>query len=92
MIAVFLGVTNGGMVLGVALGGFIPMAVIYFIAAAISAARVFPLLKIKMEDVYKILNKVQIAKKKITFAMYVEDANTTENIIKDLDLGMIRIL
>ena len=32
MIAIFLGVTNGGMVLGVALGGFIPMAAIYFIA------------------------------------------------------------
>jgi len=42
--------------------------------------------KITMDDVYKILNKVQIAKKKIIFAMFVDEANTAENIIRDLDL------
>jgi len=42
--------------------------------------------KITMDDVYKILNKVQIAKKKIVFAMFVDEANTAENIIRDVDL------
>ena len=42
--------------------------------------------KITMDDVYKILNKVQIAKKKVVFAMYAEDSDTAENIIKDLGL------
>jgi len=43
-------------------------------------------IKIKMEDVYKILNKVQIEKKRITFAMFIEDSGTAENIIKDVEL------
>lgn len=42
--------------------------------------------KITMDDVYKILNKVQIGKKKITFAMFVDESDTAENIIKDVEL------
>ena len=42
--------------------------------------------KITMDDVYKILNKVQIGKKKIVFAMFVEDSYSAENIIRDLDI------
>ncbi len=42
--------------------------------------------KISMEDIYSILNKVQIGKKKIIFASYMVDAPTIENNIKDVDL------
>lgn len=42
--------------------------------------------KITMDDVYKILNKVQIGKKKITFAMYIDEADIAENVIKDLEI------
>lgn len=42
--------------------------------------------KIVMDDVYKMLNKVQVEKKKITFAMFADDADTAENIIKDVNL------
>lgn len=42
--------------------------------------------KITMDDVYKILNKVQISKKKITFAMFIDEANVAENVIEDLGI------
>jgi hypothetical protein len=42
--------------------------------------------KISMEDIYPILNKVQLGKKKITFAIYMIDAPTVENNIKDIGL------
>ena len=42
--------------------------------------------KITMEDVYRILNKVQINKKKITFAMYIDESSTAENVIRDTEL------
>ncbi len=42
--------------------------------------------KISMEDIYSILNKVQIGKKKVTFASYLDDAPTIENNIKDVEL------
>lgn len=42
--------------------------------------------KISMEDIYPILNKVQLGKKKITFATYMIDAPTVENNIKDIGL------
>jgi anaerobic ribonucleoside-triphosphate reductase len=39
--------------------------------------------KIKMDDIYKILNKVQINKKPNTFATSFEESDTIENVIKD---------
>jgi len=42
--------------------------------------------KISMEDIYSILNKVQIGKKKVVFASCVKDAPTIENNIKDVEL------
>jgi len=42
--------------------------------------------KITMDDVYKILNKVQINKKKITFAMFIDESSTAENVIRDTEL------
>ena len=42
--------------------------------------------KVTMDDVYKIVNKVQIDKKKITFAMFVDEAIAAENVIRDVDL------
>jgi len=42
--------------------------------------------KILMEDIYAILNKVQVGKKKITFATDIKDAPIIENNIKDVEL------
>ena len=42
--------------------------------------------KISMEDCYKILNKVQLNKKKVTFATTIEESDVIENVIRDLDL------
>lgn len=42
--------------------------------------------KILMEDIYVILNKVQINKKKVIFITELEDAPTIENNIRDIDL------
>ena len=42
--------------------------------------------KILMEDIYVILNKVQINKKKVIFITELEDAPTIENKIKDVEL------
>ena len=42
--------------------------------------------KITMDDVYKILNKVQIERKKMIFAMFEEDSSIAENIIRDVGL------
>ena len=42
--------------------------------------------KIRMEDIYSILNKVQINKKKTTFSTDIDTAPTIENNIKDVDL------
>ena len=39
-----------------------------------------------MEDIYVILNKVQINKKKTIFATCLNDAPTIENNIRDIDL------
>jgi len=42
--------------------------------------------KMTMDDVYKILNKVQIGRKKVVFAMFEQESSTAENIIKDTGL------
>jgi len=42
--------------------------------------------KVYMDDIYSILNKVQINKRKVTFATDLEDAPTIENNIKDVEL------
>ena len=42
--------------------------------------------KILMEDIYVILNKVQINKKKVIFVTELDDAPTIENKIRDVDL------
>ena len=42
--------------------------------------------KVSMEDIYSILNQVQIGKKKITFATYLIDAATIEHTIQDVGL------
>lgn len=47
--------------------------------------------KISMEDIYVILNKVQIGKKKITFASSIDDAPTIENTIRDVELRYNKI-
>lgn len=43
--------------------------------------------KVVMEDIYTILNKVQIGKKRVTFATYIVDAPTIENNIRDVGLS-----
>jgi len=48
--------------------------------------------KITMDDVYKNLNKVQINRKKITFAMFIDEATVAENIIKDTNLKYNKIV
>ena len=48
--------------------------------------------KIVMDDVYKILNKVQIGKKKITFNMYLNEAFSAENVIRDTGLRYNKIV
>jgi len=40
--------------------------------------------KISMEDIYKLLNKVQIDGKKLSFAVEFEEADVVENIVKDV--------
>jgi len=42
--------------------------------------------KIGMEDLYKILNKVQIKKKPYTFAVNFNEVDIVENIVKDVQL------
>ena len=42
--------------------------------------------KITMEEIYKILNRAQFAKKEQIFSVNFDDAETIENIIKDLQL------
>ena len=51
MIAAFLSVTNLGIVIGIAIGGFIPFRFIYILVAILSAARIVPLSRIKMAEV-----------------------------------------
>lgn len=41
---------------------------------------------IAMDDVYRLLNRVQIDKKEVTFAVKVEEAAIAENIVKDVGL------
>lgn len=53
MIALYFSVTNLGMLLGMAAGGFLTMAIIYLITAIVCALRILPLARIKMEDVEK---------------------------------------
>ena len=47
--------------------------------------------KILMEDIYSILNKVQMKKKKVTFAAHVVDSLIIENNIKDADLDYNKV-
>jgi len=47
--------------------------------------------KVEMEFVYKLLNKVQIMSKKQKFSVEIEDADTIENVIKDVKLGYKRM-
>ncbi|GAF84694.1 unnamed protein product, partial [marine sediment metagenome] len=42
--------------------------------------------KATMDDIYRILNKVQIDKKKVSFTVLISDADMIENVIKDLQL------
>ena len=42
--------------------------------------------KISMEDIYSIINKVQIKRKEITFSASKEDAPVIENNMRDVDL------
>ncbi|NVM53033.1 MAG: MFS transporter [Candidatus Helarchaeota archaeon] len=53
MIAAFFSINNLGIAIGIAIGGFIPFWLIYIIVAILSAMRIIPLLKIRMEDVQK---------------------------------------
>jgi len=53
MIALYFSVTNLGMVIGIAVGGFLAMSTIYLIVAIICALRILPLSRIKMRDVEK---------------------------------------
>ncbi len=47
--------------------------------------------KILMEDIYSIINKVQISRKKTTFATKIADSPIIENNIKDVDLKYDKI-
>jgi len=47
--------------------------------------------KIFMADIYSIINKVQMTKKKLTFASAVTDAPTIENTIRDVELKYNKI-
>jgi len=51
MIALYFSVTNLGMVIGIAVGGFLTMATIYLIVAIICALRILPLSRIKVQEV-----------------------------------------
>lgn len=41
---------------------------------------------INMEEVYRLLNRVQVNKKEVTFALSPEEAIIADNVIKDLEL------
>ena len=53
MIALFLTMANLGMVLGIAIGGFLSMATIYLVVAIVCACRLIPLAFIKAHDIEK---------------------------------------
>ncbi len=53
MIALYLSAVNLGMVIGIAIGGFLSMGLIYIIVAIICAVRIIPLTKINMDDIQK---------------------------------------
>lgn len=42
--------------------------------------------KIGMEDIYKKINRVQLKKKKVEFAVELNQLDTVENILKDIDV------
>lgn len=41
---------------------------------------------VTMDDVYRLLNRVQMSKKQVVFCVSPADAITTENVIKDISL------
>ena len=41
---------------------------------------------VSMDDVYRLLNRVQLGEKKIKFAVSFDDGDTAENVIKDTEL------
>jgi hypothetical protein len=45
-----------------------------------------------MDDIYKIVNRVQIDKKKVIFAMYQEESEVAENVIVDVGLKYNKII
>tara|TARA_Y100000310_G_C20701843_1_gene830706 strand:- start:9231 stop:9725 length:495 start_codon:yes stop_codon:yes gene_type:complete len=47
--------------------------------------------KISMEDIYKILNKVQIGEERLSFAVEFAEADVVENIVKDVGVAYNRI-
>ncbi len=47
--------------------------------------------KISMEDIYSIINRVQINKKTVTFATNLLESSTIENTIKDVNLEYKKI-
>jgi len=44
-----------------------------------------------MDDIYKILNKVQLAKKTVTFVVVPCEAEIVENVIKDVHLNYNKV-
>jgi len=48
--------------------------------------------KITMEDFYKILNKVQIKKRKVTFSSNFEDSDVIEHLVKDVELKYDKVI
>lgn len=48
--------------------------------------------KVLMEDIYSILNKVQVDKKKVTFATHLIDVATIENTIQDVELKYHKVV
>lgn len=61
MLALFFSVTNGGIIIGLLIGGaltsifgtILGVGIIYILTAVISGARILPLLKIRMDDIQK---------------------------------------
>lgn len=49
-----------------------------------------PKVKIEMEDLYRLINRVQVAKKEVTFCVTDSNVSVVENVIKDIGLDFKR--
>ena len=47
--------------------------------------------KLSMDDIYKVINRVQLSRKESKFSVEIAEAATIENVIKDLEMPYERI-